>query len=44
VAEILPLSAAVEALVHDGDTVAFESFTHLMRTLMARPAERSATR
>ncbi|MEQ7124520.1 CoA transferase subunit A [Actinopolymorpha sp. B11F2] len=29
-AEILPLSAAVADLVHDGDTVALEGFTHLI--------------
>lgn len=29
-AEILPLSAAVARLVHDGDTVALEGFTHLI--------------
>jgi glutaconate CoA-transferase subunit A len=30
VAEILPLSEAVRALVHDGDVVALEGFTHLI--------------
>jgi glutaconate CoA-transferase subunit A len=30
VAEILSLSAAVSAVVHDGDTVAMEGFTHLI--------------
>jgi glutaconate CoA-transferase, subunit A len=30
VAKIVPLSAAVEELVHDGDTVALEGFTHLI--------------
>jgi glutaconate CoA-transferase subunit A len=29
-AEIVPLAEAVAALVHDGDTVAFEGFTHLI--------------
>ncbi|MGH3345277.1 MAG: CoA transferase subunit A [Carbonactinosporaceae bacterium] len=29
-AEIVPLSEAVAALVHDGDTVAMEGFTHLI--------------
>ena len=29
-AEIVPLSDAVEELVHDGDTVALEGFTHLI--------------
>ncbi len=29
-AEILPLSQAITALVHDGDTVALEGFTHLI--------------
>ncbi|MDQ1628698.1 MAG: glutaconate CoA-transferase, subunit [Actinomycetota bacterium] len=30
VAEIVPLSEAVASLVHDGDTVALEGFTHLI--------------
>ncbi len=30
VAELLTLRAAVEELVHDGDTVALEGFTHLI--------------
>jgi len=30
VAEILPLSEAIAELVHDGDTVALEGFTHLI--------------
>jgi len=30
VAEIVPLAEAVAALVHDGDTVALEGFTHLI--------------
>src|ERR1041385_3045437 len=30
VAEIVSLSEAVAELVHDGDTVAFEGFTHLI--------------
>jgi glutaconate CoA-transferase subunit A len=30
VAEIVPLAEAVEELVHDGDTVALEGFTHLI--------------
>jgi glutaconate CoA-transferase subunit A len=30
VADILPLDAAVAALVHDGDCVAMEGFTHLI--------------
>jgi acyl CoA:acetate/3-ketoacid CoA transferase alpha subunit len=30
VAEILPLSEAVAALVHDGNAVALEGFTHLI--------------
>jgi glutaconate CoA-transferase subunit A len=30
VAEIVSLSAAIEAAVHDGDTVAMEGFTHLI--------------
>jgi glutaconate CoA-transferase, subunit A len=30
VAEIVPLSAAVSSLVHDGDMVALEGFTHLI--------------
>src|SRR5437868_9732623 len=29
-AEILPLSDAISAAVHDGDTVALEGFTHLI--------------
>src|SRR5256885_1373867 len=29
-ARIVPLAAAVADLVHDGDTVAFEGFTHLI--------------
>ena len=29
-AKILPLSAAVEEVVRDGDKVAFEGFTHLI--------------
>src|SRR5438094_7235927 len=29
-AEIVPLSDAIEELVHDGDTVALEGFTHLI--------------
>src|SRR5690349_1919274 len=29
-AEILPLSQAIASLVHDGDTVALEGFTHLI--------------
>jgi glutaconate CoA-transferase, subunit A len=27
---IVPLSAAIDELVHDGDTVALEGFTHLI--------------
>jgi glutaconate CoA-transferase subunit A len=30
VAEIVPLSAAVQSAIHDGDTVAMEGFTHLI--------------
>ncbi len=29
-AEIVPLSAAVQSAIHDGDTVAMEGFTHLI--------------
>ena len=29
-AEIVPLADAVEELVHDGDVVALEGFTHLI--------------
>jgi glutaconate CoA-transferase, subunit A len=31
-AELLPLDQAIDALVHDGDTVALEGFTHLIPT------------
>ena len=29
-AEIVPLADAVSSLIHDGDTVAMEGFTHLI--------------
>jgi glutaconate CoA-transferase subunit A len=44
VAEILTLSEAVAELVHDGDTVAFEGFTHLIPFAAAHEVIRQGRR
>jgi glutaconate CoA-transferase subunit A len=44
VAEIVSLSAAIEAAVHDGDTVAMEGFTHLIPHAAGREVIRQRRR
>ena len=43
-AELLPLGEAVAALVHDGDTVALEGFTHLIPTAAGQEIIRQGRR
>jgi glutaconate CoA-transferase subunit A len=44
VAEIVPLSAAVQSAIHDGDTVAMEGFTHLIPHAAGREVIRQRLR
>lgn len=43
-AEIVPLSAAVQSAIHDGDTVAMEGFTHLIPHAAGREVIRQRLR